>query len=445
MLAAAALFATYRSARRRSALLAGIFGAGLMARLIIGFGLFAISMFDLPVLKGLHSGGGFWTLAIDARWYFEHAATAARLGLQTIPDAAPSPAYLRVSAVWLDLAGVSPASTVLFNLLCYAGVALVIVATCRSYVGATLALLSITGDPALVMIGTQSLKDPFCILLIALALAGMRVWCDGLEQGAWHQRRRSIAGLLLTALAVFELTGVRAYAGWFLPFAAVAAGTAAVTGSTGRRWKVATAYCVLVMAICGAFVQGAGAYYPYYESLVLRTLHDPTAPMVDLDQARAAFDAARGGTSFTSDSPSEASAFELRTHANVSPSMKTRGARFLLGCLVMFMPISILQALSVVTFTGGRGMLFLTDIDTVFIDLTLAGSVVILARTRIGRSSLPLLICGIVFAVLITVGLAYTVTNFGTLFRLRLMAIAPLWVLPALVSGASRSTPKPVL
>lgn len=439
-----AVFCTYRLARRRSALLGGIFAVGVITRAILGFGLFAISILNLPVLKGLHSGNGFWPAAIDAQWYFEHAATAARVGLGTIPDTAPSPAYLRALAIWLGLAGVSPANAVIFNLLCYVGVTFVIIAACRSLVGATLALFAFTADPALVIIGTQSLKDPFCILFTVVVLGGMRLWGDGLHADGSHRALRTSGGLLLTALAVFTLTGVRAYLGAFVVIAVATAAVAAVIAAR-RRYHTAAAYGALIVVIYGAFVQGAGASFPYYKAFVLRVLHDQGALLQDLDKARAGFDAVGGNTSFGSDVPSDAAPFELRVNSGTSIELQTRARRLLLGCAVMFVPVSILHALSVVTFKGGRGMLFFTDIDTVFIDLTLAGCALVLVGTRPKGLSIPLLMCGVVFAILITVGLSYIVTNFGTLVRLRLMAIAPLWVLPALVVRESAEKPKPVL
>ena len=39
------------------------------------------------------------------------------------------------------------------------------------------------------------------------------------------------------------------------------------------------------------------------------------------------------------------------------------------------------------------------------------------------------------FASMTALAMAYTVTNFGTLFRLRLLVAVPLWLLPAFAGG----------
>jgi hypothetical protein len=59
----------YRYVARQSRDLGAIFAAGLILRLTIGLLLFTISYLDLPLLRGLHSGDGFWDVAPDARTY----------------------------------------------------------------------------------------------------------------------------------------------------------------------------------------------------------------------------------------------------------------------------------------------------------------------------------------------------------------------------------------
>jgi hypothetical protein len=98
----------------------------------------------------------------------------------------------------------------------------------------------------------------------------------------------------------------------------------------------------------------------------------------------------------------------------------------------MFVPISLLRATGIVNFSGGRGLLFLTDIDTLVNDLVLGVCIYFLvARYRPARW--PQFVAVLTFTLLMTLALAYVVTNFGTLFRLRLMASASVWLLPVLV------------
>jgi hypothetical protein len=77
-----------------------------------------------------------------------------------------------------------------------------------------------------------------------------------------------------------------------------------------------------------------------------------------------------------------------------------------------------------------------TDIDTLIVDAGLAAALYLLFLAR-RNPALPVMVFVVVLAALTTVALAYVVTNFGTLFRLRLLAVTPLWMLPALVAESS--------
>jgi hypothetical protein len=106
----------------------------------------------------------------------------------------------------------------------------------------------------------------------------------------------------------------------------------------------------------------------------------------------------------------------------------------------MFLPITVLRALSFASFTGGRGLLLITDLDTLVMDAGMIASLLVLLRATQQVGSRPVAIFALVLAVLTMVSMAYVVTNYGTLFRLRLLAVTPMWVLPAFVGlpGGSR-------
>ena len=113
----------------------------------------------------------------------------------------------------------------------------------------------------------------------------------------------------------------------------------------------------------------------------------------------------------------------------------------MVGISMLFVPISLLQSLSVVQFSGGRGLLFLTDLDTLFLDVTIAAGLVLVYRrwTR-ARRQLPFL-CFLLVLGTVTGGLlAYVVTNFGALFRLRLLMAVPLWMLALAAHGRPEAT-----
>ena len=75
--------------------------------------------------------------------------------------------------------------------------------------------------------------------------------------------------------------------------------------------------------------------------------------------------------------------------------------------------------------------MLITDIDTIFLDLTMVAALALLATQfkhvkRNWAFALTAVLVGGVTAVL----LGYVVTNYGTLFRLRLLAAMPIWLLP---------------
>jgi hypothetical protein len=80
-----------------------------------------------------------------------------------------------------------------------------------------------------------------------------------------------------------------------------------------------------------------------------------------------------------------------------------------------------------------------TDLDTLFIDLTMVAACVLTYRHRalLARRAPHAVFVGILI-VLCAVLLAYIVTNFGTLFRLRLLAVIPAWLAPLAVAARQR-------
>jgi hypothetical protein len=192
-----------------------------------------------------------------------------------------------------------------------------------------------------------------------------------------------------------------------------------------------------------AFAAGADAYYPYYRNLIARAtginLSLPAftwpgesslvsgPPDVQelgsaLNTARTAFIASGGGTNLVR-APGQA-VIDLAV-----------------GLAATYIPISILRATSAVTFDGGRGLLAITDLDTLFLDaaLVIVGIVIFQSRA-IARENLAALVFIVCLAAISSVMLAYVVTNFGTLFRLRLMVATPAWLAPLALTLAAGHT-----
>jgi hypothetical protein len=212
-----------------------------------------------------------------------------------------------------------------------------------------------------------------------------------------------------------------------------AAAFVSVAIALGRRdrLKVASSYATLLPLLWVMFVMGAGAYYAYYGSFIDAALGHPMRSVTALDGARAAFVAIGGATSVANEATDVETSMPITAGETKTVGAAARAKRTLRGCAVLFVPISVLRTLSIVTFTGGKGLLVITDIDTLIMDVGIVASLLFLFRGGLSGRSMPVAAFALVLVVLTTFSMAYVVTNFGTLFRLRLLAVTPLWVLPA--------------
>lgn len=119
----------------------------------------------------------------------------------------------------------------------------------------------------------------------------------------------------------------------------------------------------------------------------------------------------------------------------------SRGERLLAGFAVMTVPRSIGERLGLFHVGGGRGMLWFADVDTVVFDVVLIMAIVVLVRRAPVAWRNPLTWLVVLITLLIAGPLAYTVSNFGTLFRLREMIYVGMLLTPlaaATVIPASR-------
>lgn len=418
-----------------------IVGLGVLLRLALGVALYWVSYCDWALLADLHSGDGFWELAPDARYYYLAAAGAAHERLSQVPAGSPSPMFVVTLALWMRLVGATPAAVVLMN-------AVLAVAACRLVVSvlhrsreplAKRALLVILAglslSPALVLFAAQGLKDQFTVTLLVFAAAGAFWWFDA-RQAVTVSRLRSLGGWLILAVAVYCIAGVRAYLA-FIMLAAVGAAllVQAVPWHTG--WGRRALGALLSMAALWlAFMLGAGPYYQRYGGMVARVVpafaiaslpsattrvltsgFSPStaamvAPVEAIESARAGFVRTPGATNLVAaDAPQDGAVW-----------------RVLRGLAATFVPISALKAAGVVEFTGGRGLLAVTDIDAIVnLVLFVAAVGLVPAWWRKPRHASYVVYASSV-AVAVLLPMAYVVTNFGTLFRLRVMAFTLVWL-----------------
>jgi hypothetical protein len=100
------------------------------------------------------------------------------------------------------------------------------------------------------------------------------------------------------------------------------------------------------------------------------------------------------------------------------------------GLSIIFIPMSLLKIFSVVDVAGGRGLLPIVDLDTVFQDVAIAAVIALLwTRRRAIGDRLPFVVFGLILFGATAVLLGYVVTNFGTLWRMRPLANVPIWML----------------
>lgn len=431
-----ALLGLYRWIRKQDAVAAVLVAGGVVVRGLLGSALFWISYLQLPVLSPLHSGDGFWRLAPDARSYFQMAA-AATIGADPIPSSVPSPTFVRVLAGWMWLTGASPASGVLLNVLLFAGSAALVFGVFHkptaSRIPIRLFLLGYGFSPAAVVFSVQSLKDQFVLALTLASVAAIAHW---LVRDLDAQRtRRTRAGVLSLAGIVFLLAGIRPYLSVLVVFAGLVAAIATLPfGSSPGTLLKKTAGRVSCLAVLWClFATGAGPYYWYYDRLLARTVglegsEGFLAPFVALERARTGFARSGGDTNVAAE---DESVPEEVIGPVLDATVTSR--RISLGLAVFFLPIHVVQRMTGLTLHGGQGLLVVTDLDTMFgAALSLIGAFCLLRWRRDGVEGAAFVFTA-VLAVTLAVLMAYVVTNFGTLFRLRLLVFALLWLLPALV------------
>ena len=110
------------------------------------------------------------------------------------------------------------------------------------------------------------------------------------------------------------------------------------------------------------------------------------------------------------------------------------GARYLsavaIGLATLFITLTLLDALSIVRASGSMMMQVMGDADTICFDITVMMMAALTWRLRrAARSNTPYLMFSLSLAAVLTGLMAYVVTNVGTLVRLRLMLMVPLWTM----------------
>lgn len=442
-----------------------IVSVGLALRAIAGQALFWVSYLRIPVAVHLQSGNGLWFFAQDARLYMQLAESAASGGLVTLVTysrAASSVSYVQAMALCFLLFGRLATSALLLNLFAYLGSCLLVLRMSASWGQdrsmTRVSLVAISFSPAAILWSTQPLKDTLLQFLIVVTLAGARSW----QRACATLSLSSLAtSALVLWLAVFTIAGIRWYfafalllaLGLFAPLAALSAPRRIVAGGTA---------VVLLALLSRAVLAGAGPYLPPRLELWLSagTASSSRAdrPLsAELAAARDGFDRAGGATVIAAPSGWVPDAQSLSAGTPASSLDSAAGGagfrvlptshfqRLALGVEALIVPQFLARPLGLMDVRGGQGMLWFADLDTIAFDLLLAATAVAIWRRFRAASfrNAPFWMLAATVA-LVAVPLAYTVSNFGTLFRLRGMVYTAVALLPlALAEGQEsvRRTP----
>jgi hypothetical protein len=115
----------------------------------------------------------------------------------------------------------------------------------------------------------------------------------------------------------------------------------------------------------------------------------------------------------------------------VRDHVKTLGT----GLAAVFVPVSLLGAVSRIKMPGSWKSWIVTDLDTVFLDVTVFLVLALLwRRRRYVGDRLPVVVFALIVSATSATLLGYVVTNYGTLWRLRAIVAVPLWVLVVALS-----------
>ena len=426
-------------------------GAGLLLRMIGGISAFSISYFDLPVLRGLHTGGGFWALALDSQLYYRIASMAAATSPFSIGADTSSPGYTIPLAMWLTGTGISVLSAILFNTACYLATAAVLVTGWRerdrgpAATWTPVMVAAFTFSPVLLLTSAQVLKDPFFALLIAMACRAAFALFESARRPIAERRAPVFLAAGASVVLLTLIGAVRAYYAVFLWLAFLAGFVALFSGRRMSAWTRsgrALAGLLVLASLWIAFANGVGPYYSYYQAAFAGN-----GVTNEIEASRRSFVTAGGGTNMEqrAAAPTASPSPANQAPPAFSPGRALKGA--VMGLLATFVPMSLLKMTALMPFAGGKGLLLVADLDTIFLDVVLVLAAIGIWRQRAALfARAPAAAFIFTLAGLSTVLLAYVVTNFGTLLRLRLFVAAPIWMaLLAAGSGDARPVEAPAV
>jgi hypothetical protein len=456
-----------------------IIAAGFLIRALLGQALYWISFLRLPIARSLQLGNGFWFFAADGPGYLDYALTLIESGPKAmlfVSNDVMSHLYTQAFAFFVAAFGVVGSVAILFNCAAYLATCAIIqrIGSRDSLLNLPrlVALAAITFGPGTILWSLQPLKDTFFLLLIVAMIGTCYRW-----QELWRVPPRTwpLLGCAAAMLfVIYEVGGTR----WYFAMIVLAAWPVFLAMTTlharPRRLPALLGGTFLLLLLTQAFRLGAGADMPEQFQLLLtpRLLHaknrlKPVAGVPRLIvQSRSAFENTRGATMIlpgpalsplpgsisTSNTPSSAvRIFSPVRHGEGLPIESKKDARFRLhletlvtGFTAMFIPKTLAEAIGLVRIGGGRGFWFFVEIDTLVFDAVVLFALIFCARAlRSCARVTPLFILLLLTFVMTATPMMYTVSNFGTLFRLRQMVYVVAAILPLTLSRRSTVSSEP--
>jgi hypothetical protein len=414
---------------------------GLLLRAAGGFALYWISLRHLHFLQSQQLGNGYWLLALDAQSYYESARQGAVHGLATIRAESASPAYVKLLAISIRVFGPNLLTAILVNLLAYTVSCALCIAMWPTDGGdnsrkntLAFAVAALSFSPSLLISATQPLKDQVFVLLVVATLFCFKPILSIGETTTSRQLRNGVAALIAAACVVYMIGGIRAYYGALIVFTALAVMFSYTFTLPLRRWPLQAGAALIATAVLwAAFATGAGPYAYRYGRFVNTLLGIPTA-QTSLAAAAEPFEMAREGFVVAGGATNL-----VRPHRGNTPSLVEDIEDEAFGLVTMTVPITLLKSLHVIAFSGGQGLLTITDIDTLFLDVTVLIQLGLLIRTwEPGKGDRAYLAAALVLGFGVLLPMSYVVTNYGTLFRLRVMYAVPLWLSGAALAAGRR-------
>ncbi|MEO8378948.1 MAG: hypothetical protein ABI779_04715 [Acidobacteriota bacterium] len=125
----------------------------------------------------------------------------------------------------------------------------------------------------------------------------------------------------------------------------------------------------------------------------------------------------------------------IGTGVLIMPTSTT--GRLLAGAAAVLLPSGVSREMGLLQMGGGRGFWWFTDLDSIVFDLMVIVALVFMVRRDRGATVRNPILWFVLLLLAVVVPIAYTITNYGTLFRLRAMLFVTMALIPLAISNRS--------